>query len=361
MVSLTRRNVIGGTAALAISSASANIARAERPLGVWSRLADAPVPLQGIFPAPFRRAFAPRNADPDVIVIAGGMTTAPGFAGGASNQVMSFEPATGIWKFWANLPGARHHISLVAHEGSLYAFGGFFSDGAGLWQIASEHYRLDDLSEAAWRVIPSQPIAQAQGAAGSLSDGVHLAGGRMPLTSHQTGYSDYVETDLHWVFLPAEGRWWPRKAIPTARFAAASVVYRNALYVVGGRKDYSGNVDAFEVYEPKGDRWQSFKPLPRAIRQKAPRGQSDLAAAAFDRKIYVFGGEWYDDGDKTGDLYSDVFEYDLKEDKWRAVEKMSIARHGHGAAAMLGGVYVIGGSLAPGYPGATAIVEKFII
>jgi hypothetical protein len=368
MVSLTRRDVIGGTAALAASGAIV-AARAGETSGGWLRLSDAPVPLQGITPAPFRRAGAPRAASlltgPDVFVVAGGMTDAPGFASRVSHQVMSFDPAPGIWKFWADLPWARHHLALVAHDGSLYGFGGYYADAGGLWRIKSELWRLDDLAQPKWFELPSQPIAQAEGALGSLVDGVHIAGGRIPLTSRQLDYSDYVDTDLHWAFVPspdpAASRWEQRRPMPTSRFAAAGVVYLGALYVIGGRTTHNGNSDAFEVYEPRGDRWQSFRALPRAIRQKSPRGQSDLAAAVFNRCIYVFGGEWYDDGEKDGGLYSDVWEYDLKADKWRAVEKLSVARHGHGAVAMNGGVYVVGGALVPGYPSATAIVEKFVI
>lgn len=365
MVSLSRRDVIGGTAALAVSGALPCPALAQTPQGSWLRLSDAPVPLQGIWATPFRRANTPPAASllsgPEVIVIAGGMTDAPGFPSGASHQVMSFDPATGIWKFWSDLPWARHHLALIAHEGRLHAFGGYYADAGGLWRIKPDHWRLDDLAQPQWYELPVQPIAQAEGALGSLKDGLHIAGGRMPLTSRQLDYSDYVDTDLHWAYAPAVGRWEQRRPMPTSRFAAASVVYLNALYVIGGRTTHGGNVDAFEVYEPRNDRWQSFKPMPRAVRQKAPRGQSDLAAAVFNRHIYVFGGEWYEDDEQTGAVYADVWEYDLKSDKWRAVEKMTAARHGHGAAAIKDGVYVIGGALTPGYPAATAMVEKFII
>lgn len=365
MVALRRRDVIGGTAALALSGLAFAPARGATPKGSWLRLADAPVPLQGIYAAPFRRENTSPAAGlltgPDVVVIAGGMTDAPGFPTRVSHQVMSFDPATGLWKFWANLPWARHHLALVAHDGALYAFGGYFADGAGLWRIKPELWRLDDLAQTQWFALPNQPIAQAEGAIGSLSDGVHIAGGRMPMTSRQLHYSDYVDTDLHWAFEPGAGRWAQRRPMPTSRFAAASVVYRNALYVIGGRSTHGGNSDAFEVYEPRGDRWQSFRKLPRSPRRGAPRGQSDLAAAVFNRNIYVFGGEWYDDSEQTGELYSEVWEYDLRADKWRAVEKMTAARHGHAAAAMKDGVYVIGGALAPGYPSATAMVEKFVI
>lgn len=85
--------------------------------------------------------------------------------------------------------------------------------------------------------------------------------------------------------------------------------------------------------------------MPKPIRQ-APHGQGGLAAAAWRNKIYVFGGEWWiDEGD--GGVYADVWEYDPRQDKWRACAAMPRPRHGLGAVALDDGIYVVGGASGP--------------
>ncbi|MEL7487795.1 MAG: kelch repeat-containing protein, partial [Pseudomonadota bacterium] len=74
--------------------------------------------------------------------------------------------------------------------------------------------------------------------------------------------------------------------------------------------------------------------------------------------IYAFGGEWFGDG---GGVYSEVFEYDPREDKWRAVAAMPRPRHGLGAVAMEDGVYVLGGAARAGGNETSAVLDRFAI
>jgi hypothetical protein len=365
MVSLTRRHVLGGTAALSVCATVAGPAAAQKPRGSWIALPDMPAPLRGIHAVPFRRAGAPATAGEllsgEVFAIAGGLTSATAFSAGVSRRTFVYDRAAAQWSGAADLPEARHHLSFVSDGRSLFGFGGFFADAAHRWRIRSDLWRLDNLNQPLWYGMTAMPVAQAQGAVGALSDGLHLAGGRLPRTSRQLDDDDYVDTDLHWIYDPASNRWSQRRPLPTSRYSAASVVYRDALYVIGGRTSDGRNSAAFEVYEPRTDRWQSFPPLPRPTPGKTPRGQADLAAALWRGAIYVFGGEFYDDVEETGTVYADVWEYEIRTDKWRAVAAMRTPRHGHAAVAAADGIYVCGGATAPGDAPASAAFERFVI
>ncbi|MEM9169348.1 MAG: kelch repeat-containing protein [Pseudomonadota bacterium] len=145
--------------------------------------------------------------------------------------------------------------------------------------------------------------------------------------------------------------------MPTPRNSAAGAVFGSALYVIGGRTVSGGNSDRVDVYDPQTDRWQRAAPLPKS--KRGPVGRGGHAAATYNGHIYAFGGEWF--GDDGGGVYSEVFEYDPLEDKWRSVAGMPRPRHGLGAVALEDGIYVLGGAREPAGNGTTGAVDRFVI
>jgi len=79
-----------------------------------------------------------------------------------------------------------------------------------------------------------------------------------------------------------------------------------------------------------------------------PQAQGGLAAAAFNNKLYAFGGEFF--GTRSG-VYEEAWVYDPIADIWQAIASMPIPRHGLGAVALTDCIHVIGGAIRAGAEG----------
>ena len=365
MRGLTRREwLIGAGAAATGISAGRLLAHPtdDGPIGIWTQLASMPFPVQEIYPTAFWRDTPGANPLKPVrkglLVNAGGLTTASGFANNVTDLVTVYDPDTNDWTYGPTLPEPRHHISLVGHNGYLYAISGFRRDARGGWQMQNSLWRVRELSELEWTPLTSLPIAQAETVSASVGGRIHVVGGRAPSGSRNLEWTDHIDTDLHWAYDPAADQWEPRAPLPTARNSAAGAVLHNMLYVIGGRTVGDGNTAACAIYEPASNRWQKIAPLPAPVHQTAPRGQGGLAAAAWNGKIYAFGGEWFGGG---SGVYADAWEYDPREDKWRAVAAMPRPRHGLGAVALSDGIYVCGGASGPSAQGTSDTLDRFEI
>lgn len=352
--------IVGGAASLTALSARPAFA-AEKPVGVWTRLKDMPLAVQEIYPTAFWRTDPSASLKPKptgVLVNAGGLTNAPGSAHNVSDRVTIFDPLADAWSEGPRLPEPRHHVALVQHNGFLYAIGGFRRDERGGWQMRTNLWRVESLAALQWTALTSLPIPQAETVAASVGGCLHVVGGRAPAGSRNREWTDHIDADLHWAYDSGADRWEPRRPIPSPRNSAAGAIAGGLLFVIGGRTVGDGNSAVTEVYEPVSDRWQKLSPMPAPLRQSAPRGQGGLAAAVWQGKIYAMGGEWFG---ATSGVYADVWEFDPREDKWRAVAAMPRPRHGLGAVALADGIYVCGGAAGPSDEGVSATLDRFAI
>lgn len=370
MRTLGRREVIrsilmGGAASFAASVHNRAFAHphADQSVGVWTERAPMPFPIQEIYPSRFWRAQPGGNSlKPNlkgVLVNAGGLTNADGFAFNVTDLVTVYDPISNEWGWGPTLPEPRHHIALVFHNGFLYAINGYRRDARGGWQMQASLWRIDDLSAEGWTSLTPPPAPQAESVAASIGGRIHLVGGRSPAGSQNLHWGDHIDTDLHWAYDAGAGRWESRAPLPTPRNSAAGAVVDGLLFVIGGRTVSDGNTPVCEVYEPVSDRWQAAAPIPAPTRETAPHGQSGLAAAVWNGKIYVFGGEW--SAPTTSGVYADAWEYNPRTDKWRAIAAMPRPRHGLGAVALADGIYVCGGAAGPGDKGTSDYLDRLVI
>ena len=361
---IDRRTIIGGgAAALGVAAAVRSWASDPAPAGAWTPLADMPFRVQEIYPAAFWRAPADLNksaaAQRGVLVNAGGLTPSLRFPFNVADATTIYDPSTNEWSIGVKLPEPRHHIALIFHSGALYALSGFRRNFGGGWQMQSTLWRIDDPASGEWAALAPLPAPQAETVAVSIEGRIVVAGGRTPAGDRNKEWEDHADTGRCWAYDASADAWEERAPLPTARNSAAGAVLGDVLYVVSGRTVAGGNTPACEAYDPQEDRWRAIAPLPEPIRQKAPRGQGGLAAAVWNGKIYAFGGEWFADG--GGGVYADAWEYDPREDKWRAVAAMTRPRHGLGAVALEDGVYVAGGALGPSAARTSAYLDRFAI
>lgn len=361
-----RRETLFGVAAAGAGVLGIVGARAHphpAPPGSWQSRADMPFPVQEIYPTAFERLVAdPRVAKPAsvrLLVNAGGMTPTPRGPFAASAVTAIYDPTRDEWRYGPALPQGRHHLAVVTLHGRLYAAGGFASDAEGGWRMRAELWRLDDLNAGVWMPATPLPTPQAEAVAVALNGFLHIVGGRSPATSRNSHWRDHIDVDRHWAYDPRRDEWFERRPVPTPRNSAAGAVLGGLLYVIGGRTVRGGVLPTAEIYDPLSDRWDRIAPLPKSKSRKAPHGQAGLAAAAWNGKIYAMGGEWFDDA--GGGVYADMWEYDPRADRWRAVAPMPRPRHGLGAVALDDGIYVCGGATSPGAKGTSAFLDRFTI
>ncbi len=131
---------------------------------------------------------------------------------------------------------------------------------------------------------------------------------------------------------------WTRRApMPTLRQEIAAAAIDDRIYVFGGLDDDANSIDVVEAYAPHTDTWER--------RQNLPLTLNHLAAVAVGGRIYIMGG-YVNFG--RGLLISDqTLEYDPTADSWSRKADMPFARGAHGAAFLDGRVYVVGGIGSP--------------
>lgn len=170
-----------------------------------------------------------------------------------------------------------------------------------------------------WQVYSSMPTARAGLAAVPYEDQIYAIAGETP-----KGVSNVVEK-----YNPSSNNWstLAPKEYPVADVGA--VVIGGEIFVPGGRLADGSMTDVLEIYDPRLDTWRRGASLPIA--------SSAYAIAAFEGKLYLFGGQ---DGDHVLDS---VFEYDPEQDTWTARTSMPTARAYAGAAVAGGRIYVVGG------------------
>ena len=328
--------------AIALPAISKDVVLAEQ----WHLASPLPYRVQEIYPTVFEGH----------IVVAGGLSPdVDENPIGVSDRVVVYSLKDKSWKEGPKLPEQRHHPMLVVVEGRLLSFGGFTLDGNGAWHNSLDVMELvadkpgNALINGSWKKIAKLPAPLAE-TLSAVNDGkVHLVTGRTPVSADRnSNWNDQTDVDTHYIFSPKTLSWSMGPAVPTARNSACAVNTKGKLHTIGGRTVTSGNLSSHEAYNFTSGKWQTLAPLPAA--------QGGLACAVSGEHIYVFGGEYFNDG---GGVYSDVWEYDIAGDSWQSVSQMPEPRHGLGALSIDGKVYVIAGATEAGGNKTSAIMSVF--
>lgn len=241
--------------------------------------------------------------------------------------VEAYDPQTDRWRRTADLPLPLHHANVAVVDGALYVVG--FLSGGGF--TADGRVFAYDPAADVWTTRTSMPSGTERGASAvAVVDGkIYVAGGfRNAAVRDVSAYDPATDT---WEILPD---------LPAPRDHVVGGAIDGVIYVAGGRDSsifaVSGAVYAFD---PAAGRWQERASMP------TPRGGA--AAAVLDGRLYLFGGE----GDRS--VASGVFDqteaYDPLTDRWESLPPMPTPRHGTGAAALDGRIYVPGGADVQGF------------
>jgi len=285
-------------------------------LAAWLTLAPLQIPRQEVAVA----AAAGR------IYVFGGISD-----GDVLDSVEEYDPVANRWRFVAPLPEPLHHAAAAAVGDSIYVIGGYRTLA---FDPTERVYRYDVLTDS-WTAVASLPAPRGVLAAAAIDGKVYAVGG-IPFPSELTVYD------------PAADRWTRLAPMPTQREHLAAAAAGGRLFAISGR--LGANRAALESYDPLTNAWTTLAPIPTA--------RSGIAAAVAGDRIYVFGGEG-NPAAPTG-VFPQVESYDVLTGSWRAEPSMPTPRHGIGAAAIGGTIYVPAGAPVQGF-GVSSANEALVI
>ena len=238
-------------------------------------------------------------------------------------SVRIFDTEACTWSDGPALPRPLHHANAAVVGETIYVLGGM--DGLNFTPLG-DVWAWKPKTDAAWSAKTSMPAGSARGSAfvGAIGDVIYVAGGLR--SGAVTTVSSYSTTNDTWdTNLPP---------LPQARDHGCGAVFNGKLYAVGGR---AGSITSQSpiVYEyTPGGAWVEKAPMP------TPRGGT--ACGVIDGRIIVVGGEG-NAADPSG-VFPQVESYAVQIDHWSISAPMKTPRHGTGAAAAAGVLYVPGGA-----------------
>jgi hypothetical protein len=189
--------------------------------GAWRVLAPLPEP----------RAGASVLVAAGAVVITSGITT--GHRPLATTLVGRSDGAGGLagWQVGPALPGARFHHASVHHRGHVYVLGGLDRGRASRTVFRAPLSTTGELGP--WETLDSLPAPRSHHAAFVYGDAVYLVGG-LAATPRDV---DQVLRDVVRAPIGADGRvgrWETVSTMDASYVAAAAVVHRGRVLVVGG-------------------------------------------------------------------------------------------------------------------------------
>lgn len=314
-----RTNAIGALAAAAVlAGCQPPAATAPDPVATW---AAAP-PLRHP-----RAAHAVVSTDDAIYTVAG---TGDGLP---VPEVERFDGAS--WADETRLPGPGLNApAAVALDGKLYVIGGFET----VSNSPSAGVQVYDLGTKRWGAAAPLPAPRGGHAAVALGGLIHVIGG---------GNSRSTIAD-HSVYDAAADRWTERAPLPHAEGSPAAVAFRGKLYAIGGRSGTRDFGDVF-VYDPAADAWSEGPRIePRAT----------CGAVVYRDALYLLGGE-----SQSGScVLADVLRLSGSATAWEPAAPLPTARGFARAVTFRGAIYVVGGSAGPQTdhaPPGTGVVERF--
>lgn len=252
--------------------------------------------------------------------------------------VEAYDPVTNTWRRVADLPVAMHHANAVAVGDVIYVLG-YLGGG---FDESGRCFRFDPATDV-WTELGGMPANRQRGSSVTVAEGgkIYVIGG----LRNGASVGDVDEYD------PETDSFRPLPPLPRVMDHGAGGAHAGKLFVAGGRAGgiaaHTGRLDVFDLATGQ---WSEGAPMPTA--------RAGTAAAMLDGRLYVFGGEGNASNPPTR-LFVDVEVYDVARDAWRRLTPMDPPRHGMGAAALGGRIYVPGGATYEAFR-ATAISEAFV-
>jgi N-acetylneuraminic acid mutarotase len=263
----------------------------------------------------------------------------------APRTLWVYHPTEDRWEEAGEIPNGTHHAGFVSVGDRLFLVGGYRENTF----EPTGQVHIYDPGTGVWTEGTPMPTPRGALAYAVLDGRIHTLGGtvldkdRLDHERHGTDSPD-ASVGTHEVYDPESDSWERLPRMPTARNHHAAETVDGVIVVSGGRAGRDFTMTVTEVWDPRERAWREGAPL--------PTGRSGVAAASLGGWFYLFGGETFDPGDQR--TFDDAERYRPGEDVWEVLEPMPSARHGLGAAAVDGAIYVISGGPGPGFTYGTA-------
>jgi N-acetylneuraminic acid mutarotase len=275
-----------------------------------------------------------------VVMLRGEIVVIGGFDAGAAvvSDVVAYDPNTDTWRSLAPLPAALHHANAAVFDDKIFVLGflrtiSFTADGRGF---------VYDPDLDQWAQIAPLPVGTERGggiAVARETDILVIGGVR--------GGAAVDEVSR---YLPSTDTWASFAALPAPRDHLVGGLVNGIVVVAGGREGRIASHAPTTYVLDVDDTWVTRSPMPTS--------RGGMAGAVWKSRLYVIGGEGNPD-DETG-VFDDVEAYDVVSDTWATITPMVRPRHGMGAAAADGVIYVPGGADIAGLA-ATAVHEALVV
>ncbi len=262
-----------------------------------------------------------------------------GFNGslGVIAAVQVFDTVTCLWSAGPDLPRAVHHANAAVVGGTIYLLGAMETLS---FTAVGHAWSWNPATETSWTTLTSMPSGTQRGSSivGVIGEKIYLAGGLRSGAVAEVSAFDTVTKQ--WDTTPT--------ALPEPRDHGCGGAVGGRLYVTGGRRGVVNSI-AGSVYEyTPGGSWVE--------RMAMPTARGGTACGVIGDRIIVVGGEG-NPNDPSG-VFPQVEAYTPTTNEWESLTPMTTPRHGMGAAAWDGRLYVPGGATQDGF-GAVATHEVF--
>ncbi len=197
-----------------------------------------------------------------------------------------YDPVSGKWSQGASLSLARHGFGLVAHDGYIYAFGGFTysEDHKPKWKSVDLVERYD-IAKDKWEVIGHLNFPRSSNAVAKVGSKVYLIGGWNSTPKFENDYDGRFYDEIEVFDLETNQTTILDVKLGLKRRALSVVVKGKEVILVGGLGEGASHfelMDKVTAFNTESYQWRELPKLPFAT--FAP------AAGLIDDKLFVFGG-----------------------------------------------------------------------
>ena len=263
-----------------------------------------------------------------VAALAGELFVVGGFTPDATASVEAYDPASDTWRSVAAFPSVLHHANVGVVGERLYVAG--FYVGSSFTDASGSVFEYDPALDA-WAEKAPLPAGteRASACVAVLGGALYLFGGaRNGSVADASAYEPATDT---WRALPR---------LPEPREHCAAGAIGGKIVIAGGRADGIGGFQPNTwLFDPETEAYAPGAPLLTA--------RGGVAGAVLGERLFLFGGEG-NASDPSG-VFPQVEAYDPATDGWQAFPDMLAPRHGLGAAADAGRIYLPGGASQQGF------------
>lgn len=242
---------------------------------------------------------------------------------GIVNKVQVYDTTTCTWSMGPDLPKEVHHINAAVVGETIYIVGAMQTP---LFTSIGDVWAWNPATDAGWQTRTPMPAGTQRGAgvAGAIDGKIYVAGGlRGGAVAELSAYD------------PAADAWDTQlPALPATRDHGCGGVIGGKLYVAGGRQADIGTPRATLYEYTPGGAWVERAPMPTA--------RGGTACGIVGTRLVVVGGEG--NAAAPSGVFPQAEAYDAATDTWEELSPMPVPRHGMGAAAVGGRIYVPGGA-----------------